>query len=199
VIVALNTASATRTTNALATSFGAGVDLVDLTDTALPLATNGAGQLTLTVPARSSRLLTKRSELLRLDPVVLAATPRHDARTVPALTPVVLTFSEPMDTLAVMQDFTLTPTVFGRTGWSTDQRTFTFTPLAPLASGTLYTVQVGSGARDATGRPLVAAFRTFFRAGTASAPGVTVPQGYRGRSWPKPACPPPKGWTSARA
>lgn len=179
VVVALNTATVSRTTNMLATSFGAGVAVMDLNDTTAVLATNGAGQVSVTVPPRASRILVPRLGPLRLDPHVLACSPKHDARTVPSLTPIVLTFNEPMDTLSVMQNFDLTPPLFGRFSWSANRRVMTYVPLAPMTVGTGYEIRVDAAARDAGGRPLRAAFSSIFRVGAGTAPAVTVPAGYR--------------------
>lgn len=179
VVVALNTATLARTTNALPTAFGPGVPVMDLNDTTAVITTNAAGQVTVTVPPRSSRILVPRTGPLRLDPHVLACSPRHDARTVPSLTPIVLKFNEPMDTLAVLQNTTVTPAVFSHLGWSADRRVLTITPLVPMTAGTTYEVRVGTGARDATGRPLRAAFTSIFRIGAGTPTTVTVPEGYR--------------------
>ena len=177
-IVALNTASTSRTTSFLATTFGANVPLVDLADTAAVLATNGSGNVQVTVPGRSSRILIVRNGPVRLDPHVLAQSPGHDSRTVPALAPIVLTFNEPMDTLSVMTAFDLEPAVQGQFSWSADQRGMSFQPLAPMTAGTTYALRVTTAAEDATGRPLAAAFETLFRVGGGSTAGITVPAGY---------------------
>jgi glycosidase len=177
-IVVLNTASASRTTNSLATTFGPSVPLVDLADTALVVATNGAGNVSVTVPARSSRILVRRTGPVRLDPHVLAQSPAHDARTVPVLSPIRLVFNEPMDTIAVMAGLEVTPMVFGRFGWSADRRVMTLQPLEAMAPGTTYRVRLPVEARDAGGRPLRAAFETFWRTGAGQAGTITVPEGY---------------------
>jgi len=178
-IVALNTASSSRTTSFLATPFGANVPLVDLADTSAVIATNGAGNVQVNVPSRSGRILVLRTGPVHLDPHVLAQSPGHDSRTVPALAPIVLTFNEPMDTLSVMTAFDLEPPVFGQFAWSANRRTMTFQPLESMAAGTTYTLRVAIGAVDATSRPLIAAFDTRFRVGSGSVSGITVPSGYR--------------------
>ena len=44
------------------------------------------------------------------------------------------------------------PVVSGEWGWSDDGLTLTFTPDEPLKSQTLYTIHIGGGIQDATGR-----------------------------------------------
>jgi alpha-2-macroglobulin len=92
--------------------------------------------------------------------------------------PISVTFSQPMDQTSTQQAFALrrgeTRTVVtGRFSWSAGGRIMRFQPVLPLEYDAAYTVEVGSGARAATGaatlrEPFLARFQTTPRIGIAS-------------------------------
>lgn len=65
---------------------------------------------------------------------------------------VTVTFNRPMDHASVESSFQIAPAVTGSFAWS--GITMTFTPSAPLADQTYYTVTIGQYARDTAGSPL---------------------------------------------
>ena len=69
-------------------------------------------------------------------------------------------FSEAMDRASAQAAFAITPRVAGSFAWR--QNTLLFTPSAPLASRTTYTVSISTQAKSARGRPLAAPFSTSF-------------------------------------
>jgi hypothetical protein len=96
-------------------------------------------------------------------PAPVSTAPSADA-SVPADASIIVTFNEPMNTRSVA--ITAQPQIsFGVGQWSTDERTVTFKPEAPLNSGTRYTVSVTG--KDRAGNTMA----TFSWAFAASAPG----------------------------
>lgn len=170
VIVALNTGGLTRTTQPLSTTFGANVPLIDLADTAAVISTGASGTVTLSVPGRSGRIVTRRTGPVRLAPRVVRQSPRHDAPDVTSLTPVVLSFNQPMDTLSTGAAFRLDPPVEGRRSWSADRRRLTFAPVEAMSPGRQYTARVDPDAHDLFGQSLPAAFETIFLVSRDSIP-----------------------------
>jgi hypothetical protein len=117
---------------------------------------------------------------------VTSASPAEGAKDVRTSDRVSVTFSEPMDKPSAEAAFSLVrssdgSSVAGSFSWSGD--TMTFTPAAPLASGTGYTVTVKGGAssapaRDVAGNPLAADLRRTFTtlASVSAAANATVIQ-----------------------
>lgn len=73
--------------------------------------------------------------------------------------PIVVEFSRGMTSgmeqyVALHEGDVTGPVVQGTWSWSTDRRTLTFTPAAPLEAQTRYTFHLGGGMRDADGNLL---------------------------------------------
>lgn len=71
-----------------------------------------------------------------------------------------ITFTEPMDTHSVERNFTLTPRVRGSYSWSGNE--MLFLPRNPLAYAQTYSVTLGGGARDRSGRPVFRPYHATF-------------------------------------
>ncbi|MFZ2360935.1 MAG: Ig-like domain-containing protein [Anaerolineae bacterium] len=109
-------------------------------------------------------------------PVVLSVQP--DGPMAWPTRPVSVTFSQPMDRAATEDAFILRrdetqTSAAGRYTWSAGDRVLRFQPLASLEYDAAYTVEVGSGARAATGaatlrEPFVARFQTTPKIGIVS-------------------------------
>lgn len=85
-------------------------------------------------------------------------------------TPITLSFDRPVDQASVEQAFSLEPAAPGDFRWqSWDQRSYVeYRPKEPLAAQTRYSAQLGTGAKDAQGRALVAQpLKWTFSTGTA--------------------------------
>jgi len=80
-------------------------------------------------------------------PVVVSSEPAPGATEVGTDAAIKLVFNLPMDTASVEGAFSLTPEVAGSFTWSPNAKEVTFTPSAPLAKGTDYTLVVGTEAR----------------------------------------------------
>ncbi len=111
-------------------------------------------------------------------PTVVSTVPANNAVAVPVNTLVSATFSEAMNTTTInAATFTLTGPGNAPVGGAVTYAggTATFAPTALLATGTLYTATVTTGAQDPAGRSLAANFVSSFT--TAPAPSVvsTVP------------------------
>jgi hypothetical protein len=151
------------------------VNLLDAQETA----TVTAGQQTppITVPGTAAKVFIAQSQLLALDPVVASVTPAHDADGVGAAVPILVHFSQPMDTRSVESAFATMPAVTGAFAWSTEGDTMTFTPGGVgFPAQNVVSVRIGATARAATaGAPLYAAFESRFKTGTAAQPAPAAP------------------------
>jgi hypothetical protein len=95
---------------------------------------------------------------------------------------VAVAFSEAMEQTSTQGAFSLTTNtgsvVSGSFSWSSDSKTMTFTPSAPLASSTRYTVTITTAARSAAGVRLASRYSLAFSPGaqatTAAAPPAAV-------------------------
>ncbi|HWH00875.1 MAG TPA: Ig-like domain-containing protein, partial [Pilimelia sp.] len=111
---------------------------------------------------------------LAASPTVTAVTPTHNARDVAPDARPTATFSEPVAAGSLRYSFVRTSgavDVSGHYRYDAAARTFTFTPRAPLAAGTRYTLTVKvRGADGAMSRPYSWAFTT--RAADTAPPGA---------------------------
>jgi hypothetical protein len=102
-------------------------------------------------------------------PTVIATSPKNDT-TVAAPATITVTFSENMNPTTLngtLTNFTVKTTVGsinvpGTVSYNTSTRIATFTPTAPLAAGTGYTVTVTTGAKDIAGNGLTGNFTFAF-------------------------------------
>jgi len=97
-------------------------------------------------------------------PKVSEATPLKASLRVPALVPVSLTFSQPMDTVSVESRFQLDPWTEGSISWQ--GRTMIFQPSEPWPAGTEVTVTLQAGARSNSFLPLLRPFGLQFTVGS---------------------------------
>lgn len=110
-------------------------------------------------------------------PTVSTVSPAKDATDVALSSAISATFSEPM--LASSID-TTTFVVGGVTGTVTySGNTATFTPAANLSPNTTYSAMITTGAKDAAGNALAAAYTWNFVTGTATS-GTSTPKGNNG-------------------
>lgn len=94
----------------------------------------------------------------RVGAQVLRASPVGEGH---STSPIALTFSEPMDRASVEAALRTEPPVVGALFWSNDAA-LSFLPSEALLPGQTYTVVLGSGARSAGGRAVVAEHRFSF-------------------------------------
>jgi glycosidase len=171
VVVAFNTATSAQTLPSRPTIYPAGTTLVNLLDTnETVIVVSGPQTPPIPVAGMSSKVFIARSQWLALDPVVAATTPAHDAAGVSTFAPIVMQFSQPMDTGSVVSAFATLPAVTGVFSWSAAHDSVTFTPGgAGFPSQTLVTVRLAATARDAaSGNALHAGFETRFKTGTST-------------------------------
>ncbi|MEY4385242.1 MAG: hypothetical protein RLY20_525 [Verrucomicrobiota bacterium] len=168
--VVFNTAAITQSLPARPTSYAAGTTLVNLLDTNETFVVqSGSVTPTINVPAMTAKLFIDQAQLLPLDPVVVSASPAHDTTNVSALAPVLLQFSQPMETNSVQAALTLTPNAAKTFAWSGDARTLTVSPVTNWPGTNLITVRIADTAQaSATTNRLFAAFEARFRTGLAS-------------------------------
>ncbi|MGH2426133.1 MAG: Ig-like domain-containing protein [bacterium] len=101
-------------------------------------------------------------------PATVSTAPAADA-SVPADASIIVTFSKPMNTRSVV--ITAQPQIsFGVGQWSTDERTVTFKPEAPLQSGTRYTASVTG--KDRAGNAMAPFSWTFAATGVGARTGT---------------------------
>jgi len=90
-------------------------------------------------------------------------------------TPVVaITFSESMNRASVEKAFSVGAGINGTFVWSTDSRSLTFIPSAPLQAGTTYTVVVTTNAKDVAGNRLPQPLTYQFSTKPAAAGGLSL-------------------------
>jgi hypothetical protein len=118
----------------------------------------------------TAKIFLAQAQVRPLDPVVVSSSPAHAATNVSPVAPVVLHFSQPMNTNSVQAAFATKPAVSGRFAWSENNTALTFTPAgAGFAPLTNLSVMVSNTALDAVvGNPLTAPYQLMFQ--TTAAP-----------------------------
>ncbi len=171
VFVVFNTATNPQTLANRATIYPPGTPLVNLLDANETISVL-SGSLTplIYVPPLTVKIFLAQTQILPLDPVVITNYPTHSAANILPTTPVVLRFSEPMNTNSVQAAFRPTPSVNGTFNWSPALDRLTFTPaLGGFAPQTNITITVSNSAyASASGKTLFALYSLMFR--TAAAP-----------------------------
>jgi hypothetical protein len=120
------------------------------------------------VPAIGSKMFIAQSQWQPLDPVVVSSSPAHWATNIALSTPIVLQFSQGMDTNSTQSSFSTVPPVTGSFQWSSQNAnndTLTFTPEPNgLAGSTNLTVIVSNTAfAAATGKTMFASYSMTFK------------------------------------
>lgn len=170
VFVVFNTADTSKTLAPCKTSYPAGTKLINLFDASESITVSANGKTpSLIIGGTSAKIFVPQSEIHPLDPVVIAVSPAHDAKGIFPTSPIVLHFSQPMDTVSVEQAFSTEPSENGAYFWSAAGDEMTFTPAAPgFAPQTMVTVRLGDTAHAATsGRTFYAGFESRFKCSDA--------------------------------
>jgi hypothetical protein len=173
VFVVFNTAGTDRTLASCPILYPAGTQLVNLLASTENITVSANGQTPpVIVPGTSAKIFIPESEIRPLDPVVTAISPAHDSKNIPPATPIVIHFSQPMDTDSVEQAFSTEPMERGKFVWSPTQGEMTFIPESPgFSTHTMVTVRVGDTARaEVSGRMFYAGFESRFLTGPATIP-----------------------------
>lgn len=172
IFVVLNTASSTQTLPARTLTYPAGTVLVNLLNTneTYTLA-SGSQTPSISVPAVTAKIFIAQSQWLPLDPTVIGNSPAHWAAGVTAFAPIVLQFSDSMNTGSVQAAFSTSPLVNGSFSWSSTVEpndTMTFTPTgAGLPPNSKVTVTVSNSAVSAvSGKTLFAPYSMTFQTAT---------------------------------
>jgi alpha-amylase len=171
IFVVLNTASSSQTLPARTLTYPAGTVIENLLNTneTYTLAT-GSQTPSISVPAVTAKIFIASSQWQPTDPVVVSNSPAHWTASVPVFSPIVLQFSDSMNTGSVQSAFSASPPVSGTFNWSSTvvpNDTMTFTPAgAGLAPNTTVTVTVTNTASSAaTGKTLFAPYSLSFQTG----------------------------------
>jgi alpha-amylase len=178
VFVVFNTASSSQTLPARTLTYPTGTVLVNLLNTnETYLLTAGSQTPVIIVPSTAAKIFIAQSQWQPLDPVVINNSPAHWTTNVPTSSPIVLQFSESMDTNSVQAAFSTTPPVSGSFSWSAANAvndTMTFTPNgAGFPPSANITVAVTNSAFDAaSGKPMFAPYDLSFQ--TAVGPQVSI-------------------------
>jgi glycosidase len=189
VFVVFNTSSTSQTLSARALTYPAGTALVNLLNTnEIYTLTTGSQTPAIIVPGTTTKIFIAQSQLQPLDPVVVSNSPSHWATNVPASSPIMIQFSEPMNTNSVQAAFSTIPPVSGAFTWSAAGDTMTFTPndagLSPLTNITVMITNSAFGV--VSGKDMFAPYVLSFL--TAAAPptvyisspatdGLVIPMG----------------------
>jgi len=189
VFVVFNTASTSQTLPARTLTYPAGTVLVNLLNTNETYTLDSSSETpSITVPSTTAKIFIAQSQWQPLDPVVVSNSPGHWATNVPVSSPIVLQFSEPMNTNSVQAAFSTIPPVSGTFTWSAAGDTMTFTPngagFSPLTNITVMVTNSAFG--GASGKNMFAPYALSFL--TAAAPptvyisspatdGLVIPMG----------------------
>ena len=158
-----------------------GIGAVNLT--ALDLQQTDTGTASATVPSQGS-VVTVDLQIVAVAPRVTSITPADGASNVPLANPVVISFSRAIDPVSINganagnvtlagPDGTPVPSALGL---SNGNRILTLQPSAALQANITYTVGIGTGVADSTGRHLAAAVTSTFTS-FDSAPPPQPPAG----------------------
>jgi alpha-amylase len=176
VLVVVNTAGSTQTLPPCPTTYPAGTVLLNLLNTNETITLSGSAQTpAIPVPAISAKMFIAQSQWQPLDPVVVSNSPAHWATNIALSSPIVLQFSQGMDTNSTQSAFSTVPSVAGSFQWSSQNATndtLTFTP-GPngFAGSTNLTVIVSNTAfAAATGKTMFASYSMTFK--TRPSPGT---------------------------
>src|SRR5215469_3686297 len=168
ILVVLNTASSSQTLPACTLTYPGGTVLVNLLNTNETYTLNSNSKTpAIAVPAVTAKIFIASSLWQAPDPVVVSNSPAHWTANVPAKSPVVLQFSDSMNTGSVQVAFSTSPPVSGSFSWSSTAApndTMTFTPAgAGWAANSKITVTVSNSALSAvTGKSLFAPYSLSF-------------------------------------
>lgn len=175
VFVVLNTAGSAKVVGGCNSIYVPGTRLVNLLDTNEIVSVSALSQTpSISVPSTSAKIFIAQSQVLPLDPVVATNYPPHSASTVPTEAPVVLHFSQPMDTNSVQAAFNISPPVAGAFLWSPANDTMTFLPAGPgLPTGATVIVRVANSAAAASGRRMFASYELKFKTAAANTSGTS--------------------------
>ena len=166
VFVVLNTSATNRILPPCPTIYPAGTKFQDLLDQKEQMTLAPGGQTpSIVMPGTSAGIFVAGTEIRPLDPVVIAISPKHDAKAIPPGAPVVIHFSEPMDTSSVERAFSTVPPMKGSFAWSSAGDEMTFTPDgAGFKPETAVTVRLDTTARAAaSGRAFYAGFESCYQ------------------------------------
>ena len=192
VAVVVNTADSTQTLPSIPTTYPGGTVLVNLLNTNETITLNDNGQTpSIAVSAIGAKMFIALAQWQPLDPVVVGCSPAHWATNIPVSSPIVLQFSQGMDTNSTQAAFSTVPPVTGTFHWSSlvePNDTLTFTPgSGGFAGSTNISVIVANTAfAAASGKTLFAPYTLTFLSGPApgtvefSSPatnGTVIPMG----------------------
>jgi glycosidase len=169
VFVVFNTANTNQILPACSTIYSPGTKLVNLLDENENVAVQSGGQTSpVAVPGTSAKIFVAESEIRPLDPVVTSISPAHDAKGISPTAPIVIHFSQPMDTGSVEQTFSTIPSVKGTFSWNATGDEMTFKSESPgFQPQTMITVRIRDNARAAnSGRTFYGGFESRFRCGS---------------------------------
>jgi glycosidase len=167
VFVVFNTASSSQTLTACTLTYPAGTVLLNLLNTNENYTlTAGSQTPAITVPGTTAKIFIAQSQWQPLDPVVVSNSPSHWSTNATS-SPIVLQFSESMDTNSVQAAFRTAPAVSGSFSWSSVNAandTMTFTPngagFPPLTNITVIVTNSAYGA--ASGKTMFAPYELTF-------------------------------------
>ena len=174
VFVVFNTAGSTQVLPGCNTIYPSGTALVNLLDPKEIISVTGAALTPpISVPTSAVKIFIAQSQMRPLNPVVTANSPSHAAAGVPTRSPIVLRFSQPMDTNSVQAAFSISPPGRGAFSWSPARDALTFTPGGGgLAELTNIVVRIGDSAfAAASGKTLFAPYELKFETAPRDPPG----------------------------
>ena len=167
VFIVFNTADDDRTLPARPMIYPAGTRLVNLLDPSESITLTANGQTPpVVVPGTSAKIFVAESDVRPLDPVVTGISPAHDSTEISPTAPIIIHFSQPMNTSSAERAFSTEPAVQGAFSWSAMRDVMTFKPeRLGFPVGAIITVRIADTARAGDGKRFYAAFEARYRCG----------------------------------
>lgn len=172
VLVALNTADSSRTSQAWQTTWTNGTVVKDLLDPAFTATVNGAGQIPagLQLAGDAFRILVPQASVLPLEPEVISTSLPMEGTLANLSATLQLTFSQAMNPAAVANALSFTnPSTSATFAWSAGNTVLTLSPVGgSWPEQTAQSLLMGDSATDSNGLPLTGGFELQFK--TAASP-----------------------------
>lgn len=165
VLVLINTGTSSSSTSGFTTSYANGTILRDQLNPASTITVSTGGLIPGSIPVSplEARVYVPDADYLTLDPDVTDCSIPIGTTISPVANPLILTFSQAMNTAATEAAFQTTPTVTGSFSWTAGDTVLTFEPSGASWPGPgLIRAGIAESATDAGGRSLRGGFQTEF-------------------------------------
>ncbi|MCX7718244.1 MAG: alpha-amylase family glycosyl hydrolase [Candidatus Sumerlaeaceae bacterium] len=167
VLVAVNTSDSTQTTSAWPTGFAAGTTLVDALNPSVTVLVGAGGVVAggRSMGGNGFHVFVPAGAMTNMEPEVVSSSIPLGGALSDTTTPLVLTFSEPMNQASVAGAVAVAPAASVTLGWNAAGDRLTIAPITGWPPLTRITVLIGEAATDTAGAALRGGFETEFTTG----------------------------------